>query len=281
VRVTVLGAGTLLPHDVCRSPGHLVETGDVRLLLDCGSGVVHGFQRWGLDWATLTHVAISHYHTDHFGDLPALLWALRHGVSGGRTLPLNLLGPAGLHDRLEGLATAYGDYILEPGFPLHIQELGARSRFEDPQGRFTLFTHPTPHTEESVAYRVETAVGRMGYTGDTGPAPELGAFMAGADLLVSECAFPVPGNPGAHLDPTTVAEIARGADPRLLILTHLYPEVDRGELPGRIRDLGFPGEVVVGRDGLRVQWHPAGTPDSPEGWTPPALRIHALSPARE
>lgn len=281
MRVTVLGAGTLLPDDDHRSAGHLVEGDGFSLLLDCGSGVLHGFQRWGLDWSALTHVAISHYHTDHFGDLPALLWALRYGIEGGRELPLTVLGPKGLSDRLEGLARAYGEYVLDPGFPLLVRELPDRGRWEDAGRRFSLHTHPTPHTDESVAYRIETGSGRLGYTGDTGPAPELGAFMAGSDLLVAECAFPSQDFPGAHLDPVSVAEIACAADPQLLVLTHLYPQVDRTGLPGLVRSLGFAGEVLVGRDGLQIQWHSGGTPDSPEGSNVPALHIHVLPPSRE
>lgn len=281
MRVTILGSGTLLPDDLHRSAGHLVEADGAGLLLDCGSGVLHGFDRWALDWRTLSHVAISHYHTDHFGDLPALLWALRHGVPGGRSDPLYLLGPEGLSDRLDGLARAYGEYILDPGFPLKVRELAPESRWEDPLGRVVLRSHPTPHTAESVAYRVETAAGSLGYTGDTGPTAELGAFMAGVDLLISECAFPTRVDQGGHLDPTSVAEIVREADPGLVILTHLYPEVDGAELPRRLGDLGFLGQVLVGRDGLRVQWPLIGTPDYPAGSTAPALRIHELSPSRE
>ncbi|TVR64442.1 MAG: ribonuclease Z [Gemmatimonadales bacterium] len=281
VRVTILGAGTLLPDDDHRSAGHLVEGEGFSLLLDCGSGVVHGFSRWGLDWSALTHVTISHYHTDHFGDLPALLWALRHGIQGGRKSPLTLLGPRGLGRRLEGLVGAFGEYILDPGFPLVVKELPERGRWEDPGRRFSLRSHPTPHTDESLAYRIETESGSLGYTGDTGPAPELGTFMAGVDLLVAECAFPSQDFPGMHLDPSAVSEIACAADPAVLVLTHLYPQVDRAGLPELVRSLGFPGKTLVARDGLRLEWASGGTPNSPEGSTLPALLTYELPSSRE
>lgn len=126
VRVGIIGSGDLLPDDAHRSYGHWVsavaargaeadvgaEAGaeGVRLLLDCGSGTLHGMGRDGLPWRELTHVVISHFHADHIGDLAPVLWALRWGARGEdgipRGLPLRFLGPVGLQGRMEGLAAA-------------------------------------------------------------------------------------------------------------------------------------------------------------------------------
>lgn len=259
--VTILGSGTLLPDDACRSAAHLVEDGAFRLLLDCGSGTVHGMPKHGVRWQELTHVALTHFHTDHIGDLPALLWALKYGVPGGRREALTLVGPAGLLRRLEAMAEAFGEFILDPGFPVEVVELEAGARWTDRGRDLELSTHATVHTTESLAYRIRGPSGQVGYTGDTGPHAPLGSFFRGVDVLVSECALPDDDAMEIHLTPRSVTALASAARPDLLILTHLYPGVEPGPLPDLVRALGYTGDVRVGRDGMRLSVPPEPRPD--------------------
>ena len=88
MRLTILGSGTLLPDPLHQSPAHFLEFGDVRLLLDCSSGVLHGMARERLWWRGLSHLLVTHFHTDHVGDLAPILFALEHGVHPQREEPL-------------------------------------------------------------------------------------------------------------------------------------------------------------------------------------------------
>jgi ribonuclease BN (tRNA processing enzyme) len=101
------------------------------------------------------------------------------GVRPAREEPLVILGPHGLGEHLDALERAHGAYVRDPGFPVERVELAPGERRADPAGRFTLAAHATPHTAASLAYRVETEAGTVGYTGDTGPSEELGRFFAG------------------------------------------------------------------------------------------------------
>ncbi len=253
MRITVIGSGTLAPSPDRASPCHLVEHDDLALLLDAGPGAVHGLARRGKPWWALTHVVFSHYHTDHFADLPHLLFALRHAPPTPRHLPLRILGPPGLRDRVEALRAAHGEFIVRPGFPVALHEVGP-----DPVpvgGRAVLRFVPTPHTGHSLAVRLDArcpATGGVlsaGYTGDTGPDPALGEFFAGVDLLISECAWPDPPPAGGHLTPRTVAELAIRVRPRNLALTHLYPPLDPASAPALVRAAGYDGRVLCPRDG--------------------------------
>jgi ribonuclease BN (tRNA processing enzyme) len=280
VRVTILGSGVLLPDDSRRSAAHLVEGSDFSLLMDCGSGALHGMDRFQRPWRGLTHLAITHFHTDHFGDLAPLLWALRHGIPDGRVEPLVLLGPPGFPRILHALAAAHGDFVLAPGFPLEVVELDRNGTWNDPLGRFALRTHPARHTPEAVALRVEIQGDAsvqgpvegpgdgpgeghgglsIGYTGDTGPDLALGEFFQGVDLLVAECAVADPTELEIHLSPRSAAALARLAGPGLLVLTHLYPEVDPDRLPDLLAREGYTGRVLTGRDGLTLEVGPGRT----------------------
>ena len=93
--LTVLGSGTLVPDHRRHSPAFLLSEGNARLLLDCGSGILDGMDRYGVAWSKLTHIALSHFHTDHIGGLAPLMFALSHGVVPARTTPLSIVGPPG------------------------------------------------------------------------------------------------------------------------------------------------------------------------------------------
>ena len=115
----------------------------------------------------------------------------------------------------------------------------------------------TPHTDESVAYRVRGDWGVVGYTGDTGPSAEVARFLAGCDVLVAECALTDPPTMERHLSPALVAELAGVAGPELLVLTHVYPDQSPEEAAMRVSER-YGGRVVAARDGMRIVLGPAG-----------------------
>lgn len=250
-RLTVLGSGTLLPDDDRRSAAHLLEAGGRAFLLDCGSGTVHGLDRHGVAWGELDGVVLSHYHTDHIGDLAPLLFALKHGVRPPRTEPFTLAGPPGLREVLDGMERAFGDHVRDPGFELEVRELGRSGCLEPAEG-LSLRLQPTPHTERSVAQRWEGDGWSVAYSGDTGPDPGLEAFFAGADLLVCECGVDDDSKVETHLSPRELAALARRTEPALLITTHVYPPLVPERIPEMLRDAGYRGRVVAGADGLAV-----------------------------
>ena len=251
MRLTVVGSGTLWPDGERGSAAHFVESGNHRVLLDCGSGALHGMARLGLDWQAISHIAITHFHTDHVGDLPALFWAYRVGLSDRRDERLVILGPPGIKRFMRRLARAFGQYIVEPRFPLEIVELARHDRWNDPDGALEVTTHPTPHTDRSVAYRL-SGEATIGYTGDTGPDPDLGTFFAGVDALITECAQVDPPAMDTHMSPTTIARLGQAAQPGVIVTTHFYPPAEPDDIPDSIRAAGWPGTVLAGHDGLSI-----------------------------
>ncbi len=263
--LTIVGSGTLIPNANRGSAAHHLQTDGASLLMDCGSGTLHGLAAHGVEWESLTHVAISHFHTDHVGDLAALLWAFKHGTAVPRTTPLTLLGPRGFRTLLEGLADALGQHVLDPGFDVTVLELDEDGVFAAPGGAFTLRCFPTPHSDESVALAVAGPWGSLGYTGDTGPSSEVARFLSGSGVLVAECTLADPPPRAGHLSPHAVAEMASVVRPDLLVVTHVFPPQTPSEAVEKVSER-YAGRVVAAVDGLRVRIESGHvTVDLPEG----------------
>lgn len=247
VRLTTVGTGTAAPSPTRVQSGHVVEAATVRLLLDCGSGIAHRLAALEMDWQSLTHVAISHFHADHTLDLPTLLFAWRYGTLPPRTAPLTIVGPAGLEALLNALAAAYGDDLLDLGYPVIVHEIndGEEISLGDD---VTLGARTVPHTDASVAYSVEQARRRIVYTGDTGVDDTLGEWASGCDVLLCECSLPDEMAIPTHLTPRQCGALARLATPALLALTHFYPPVERIDIRAQVAEQ-FGGPVALTVDG--------------------------------
>jgi len=249
ITLVTVGTGTVAPSARRGSPAHWVETDGVRLLMDCGAGICHRLELMRLPWFTITHIGLTHFHPDHFGELPALLFAMKYGAREPRRAPLTLLGPAGLRERLTRLAAAFGDWVTEPGWPLSVVELTPGAPVEL-GAAVTLDTFHTPHTDESLAFAVTTPAGRLVYTGDTGPSDPLADWARGCDLLLAECSLPDADAIPIHLSPTSAGALAERAQAKRLVLTHLYPPAEEVDAAG-VAGSAFGGPVQVAQDGSR------------------------------
>ena len=247
--LTVVGSGTLLPDGGRGSASFHVQAGDHSLLVDAGPGTHHGLPRVGVPWRSIDTVALSHFHPDHIVDVPALLAAFRFE---GLEAPLTLVGPVGLSDLLERMAALHGPWILEPSRPLTVVELEEEERWSPDDGELSLEVVSTPHTEESVAFRVEGRGWSVGYTGDTGPSPGLHDFLGRCTVLVAECSLEDPPEMDTHLSPSSVADLASAARPGLLVVSHVYPPLRPREAVEAIAER-YDGRVLAARDGLAVR----------------------------
>jgi ribonuclease BN (tRNA processing enzyme) len=227
-----------------------VECDRERILMDCGSGTVRTLARFGRAWQRVTRVLLSHFHTDHVADLAPLLFALKHGLNAPRSAPLTILGPGGLLDHIEALSHAHGEFLRDPGFPVEFVELSPGDRWSTPGGTCRIETFPTIHTAASLAYKLVTPAGVLGYTGDTGPDPSLGRFLSGCDVLIAECSLPDGSGMSLHLTPSSLGEIAGVAGAGLLVTVHAYPPLDPEKVPDLLRSSGYGGKVLAGKDGL-------------------------------
>jgi len=260
IRYTLVGSGTCIP-DAERGPAaHHFLCGDLSVLCDLGSGTLRRMDGIGIPFGEIDVVAVTHRHQDHVADLLPLLFALRHTPGLDRRLPLTLVGYEGLRSDLEGLARVYGDWVLEPGFPLAVVEaVDTPVELEREHGAVEIEARSVVHTPEAVGYRLTLRAGGRdvvaAYTGDTEECPQAVDLARDADLLIAECSVAdgmrVPG----HLAPRAVGRIASEAAVSQLVVTHFYPSVlslGWAEVDRRIRE-AYVGPLEMGGDGLEME----------------------------
>ena len=252
MKLTTIGTGTAAPHPTRVSAAHLVESGAVRLLLDCGSGAVHRMAALGVSWPSITHVAITHFHAAHIADLPLLIMGWRWGQLPPRSEPVTLIGPVGTGALFERMAGVYGGWMLAPGFPLTVREI-APDEVLRLGASVSLRAQPVPHTAESVAYSVRDGDRQLVYTGDTGVSESLGAWAADCDLLLAECSLPDAMALREHLTPRQAGQLATQASARRLVLTHFYPPVETVDIHGQVAEC-YTGPTVLATDGWSIEF---------------------------
>ncbi|HKG22418.1 MAG TPA: MBL fold metallo-hydrolase [Blastocatellia bacterium] len=250
MKLTILGSGTVVPDGARNSSGYFIESGELRLMLDCGAGTLHALDRYGLPWREMSHLFISHFHVDHAGELASLFFAFKHALSDERAAPFTLIGAPSLDRVTGGLKQAFGENLFTPKFPVEVRNVSPGDRIELAPNSY-LSVAKTPHTEESLAVKVESEGRAVCYTGDTDYDEELAEFFLGADLLVSECSFREKKEGVPHLSIRDVARLAARANVSRLLVTHFYFDVDEEELEAELKK-GFSGQVIIGRDGLGV-----------------------------
>lgn len=254
MRLIVLGSGTSVPHSQRASAAFWLESDGGSMLLDCSADATHRMAQENLDWPNLDAIWISHLHLDHCGGLASLLFALKHSPQTVRRhKPLRVFSCSGVERLLKAIDESNDYGLFKQPFPLEVREFAA------PDSGFTPFegirgqVFKTPHTRESLAMRLTNSENKsVVYSADTGVSAELAMFAHGADLFVLECSFYENKPVQTHLNLADAMRIAQMAEPRRLLLTHLYPEWDSIDLEAKALEL-WQGETIAAHDGLRIE----------------------------
>lgn len=275
-RVVLLGTGTPNADPERSGPATAIVAGDRSYLFDFGPGVVRRaaaaaakFKIPALEAKNLRIAFVTHLHSDHTAGYPDLI--LTPAVL-ERDAPLEVFGPPGLKSMTSHILAAYkqdldirfhgGEPSKPSGYVVHVHEIkpgGVVYRDEF----ITVEAFQVKHGawREALGYRITgVADGRtIVISGDTAPAESIVAECHGCDVLVHEV-YSQAGflkrpqewqryHARYHTSTVELAELARRAKPKLLLLTHeLIWSSNPAAMVNEIRAAGYEGKLAFGND---------------------------------
>jgi ribonuclease Z len=255
--VVFAGTGSPLPSAARAQNATAVLAGGRIFIVDAGTGSFESLQRTGAPGDRVAAIFLTHFHSDHIGDLGEIdlgSWV------GGRPAPLAVYGPSGVEAVVEGVNAAHaqdrlyrtahhGKGVAEP----RTKGLAALP-FAQPGIVYnedglvvTAFSVAHEPVTAAVGYRFDYKGRSVVISGDTAYSTSLVAAAKGADLLAHEAqanamvakigvAAGAAGNvrfqkimsdiPSYHTSPADAARAATEAGVRALVLTHLTPAPD-------------------------------------------------------
>ncbi|HEY7766937.1 MBL fold metallo-hydrolase [Longimicrobium sp.] len=246
--VHLLGTGAAV-SDPSRTTTMLAfESQGRSVVVDCGGDVVQRLLAAGIDPAGIEAMIVTHEHPDHVSGFPLFMekiWLL------GRRDPIPVYGirPAIDQARRSWEAFHTGGWKGVPDIVWHevAHEAGAPVLANE---RWRITAAPGIHGVPVVGLRVEDARGPgvAAYSCDTAKSDDIIELSRGADVLVHEA---TGTEQSGHSTNEQAAEVAREAGAGRLVLVHLPPGVEDGQLAAARTIFSH---VEFGTDGARYDF---------------------------
>ncbi|WP_449432167.1 MBL fold metallo-hydrolase [Pseudomonas putida] len=281
VRLVLLGTKggpSMLATEKLPQSTALVVDDDV-YLLDAGYGASLRLVQAKLPLAKLKGVFITHLHSDHIVDYPAVL--MNSWASGLKT-PVAVFGPPGTSEMTrhvwETFAVDIGLRIKDEGKPdprplVTAHDIDQGVVFDD--GRLKVSALRVPHPPfadgQAFAYKFEVGGKTIVLSGDLTYFPPMADFSRNADVLINEVVHVQAverlaariGNGKTlakaiishHVTADNVGRIADAAHVKTLVLSHFVPADDPSITDADWRaavGTTFKGPVIVGHDGMEI-----------------------------
>ncbi|MDN6859203.1 MBL fold metallo-hydrolase [Pseudomonas sp. CAN2814] len=291
IRVILCGTGTPQVNAPRGQACTLVAAGGQLFLFDAGENAMRNIEDNHVPLPALNRVFITHWHSDHFNGLGALI---NHTWINGRKTPFEVYGPRGVEQVVKGLAMAYAEDVefrhlhalpaisTELAYAqAHVVEMAddAESMRVFEQDGVTIDAFRVDHrpVDPAFGYVLRYNGKKVFISGDTRVTERYFGALQDADLVVHEAinghlirmgaaALQRTGQTAAaaqavrvldyHADTLGLARLAEKAKVRHLVLTHLIPSptnfVSR-QLFLRGMQERFSGELTLGEDAMEIR----------------------------
>lgn len=279
IQLTLLGTkgGPSLPSTERLPQSSLLQIGQQHFLIDAGYGASLRLVHNGIPLTSISKIFITHLHSDHVADYPALL--LNAWASGLKS-PIRVYGPPGTEAMTQGVWQTFARdinlRISNEGKPdirklVEVSEVVKQGQILQEPGlsvSVLYVPHPPFPTGEALAYRFDINGKSIVFSGDTAYFPKLAEFAHGADVLVSEAVYVKDvarlaeriGNGSRlaeaiishHTPIEQVGQIAEAAKVKKLVISHLVPITTPDEVWLRAAEKYYSGSIIIGRDNMKI-----------------------------
>ena len=187
------------------NPASLLDVGGKKYLIDCGIGTARRLAEAGVASTEIGVVFITHLHPDHTMGLAALLADRKfHAGNNPSLASLQVYGPAGtaklVRTAVQYVETGFSTFAVQgvgnrrtapyfgaqDVFPPKVYIDDSISVTAHENTHYALMESPDDSDYVSLSYRIDSHVGTIVFSGDTGPDESLAEFGSGADAFVAE-----------------------------------------------------------------------------------------------
>jgi ribonuclease Z len=255
-QVILLGTGSVIPNPRRTATSHLLLTAEERVLVDCGPGSAHRMAESGFLPKDLSRILITHLHADHCSELPSI--ALSAFLQ-GRETALPVYGPKGTEAHVNLLFNQVFGYIPRllanngKKFEVEVHEVDPGNVLENDQLKIDC-AKVIHGPIFALGYRINTAHGHVGFSGDTAPCEDLIDLVKDVHLLIHECPYPDKHGPHpAHTIPNQLGPIADKTQAKALAMNHFFPMCDSSR-EDMIESVGqsYKGDIIFGEDLMTI-----------------------------
>lgn len=279
--VITLGTGIPIANPERASASTLVVAGSRTILIDTGRNSLIRLVATGRQSVSI--IMFTHFHSDHIAGFGEIM--VSRGLEGVDT-PQTILGPIGTQSLVDDFLKVYsrdtsyriahhGEHWPVNAMKAEVTESEPGIIYDEDGLRITMFDVNHEPIFPAVGYRFDYAGKSIVVSGDTMKSPNLIEAARDCDLLVHEAMnarllnqmLPLlqrtRPRQGAmlkdlmshHTAAIEVAEIARDANVKQVVLTHLVPSIPPNAGAERAFTMGldkvFEGPIHMARDGMK------------------------------
>lgn len=253
MKLTILGSGTYQPELGRNSSAYLIETLRSKICFDFGRGAIERLYQAKGHPNDLEAIFISHWHPDHVSDLLPLLHIILapSGDWPKRKKPLKIFGPRGTIRSIDYFKKATLLDKFDNKDKIKIVEI-KNDLVRGPDWQVN--SYKTFHNAGVAAssYRLKSANKIFAYSGDTAESAGLKNALKDADVALVEAGWPEKKAPKIHLSGSKAGKLAREANVKRLIITHVSPYYLKNFNPQLDAETTFGCPVILAKDLMSV-----------------------------
>jgi ribonuclease Z len=281
IKVTLLGTGAPIPSIERFGPATLVEAGGQKFLFDCGRGTAQRIWQSKISLGEVNSLFLTHLHSDHIVGIPDLwLTGWIPATYGRRSVPLNVWGPTGTREMMDGLVKAYSWDTKtrnkeknkdDNGILVNATDISQGVIYQKDGITITAFiVDHADFIDSALGFRLDYKDRSVVLSGDTRYSENLVQHAKGADVLIHEVAvaneesmrkYPLINQILCfHTSPEEAGKVFEKVKPKLAVYSHIVLLTgDKSIPPPNMEDVllrtrkNYSGPLEAGEDLMAIE----------------------------
>ena len=273
MQLTLLGTGCPSVDYKRFGPSNLISTNNAKVLVDCGSGVTQRLNQIKISSADIDALMLTHLHSDHIVDLYQLIISSWHSY---RVKPWIIYGPKGTKNFINKIMHAWRDERTQrinyearssiQAFNIITKEFKNVGNLKIKDLKITYFEVDHKPVKFAYGFNFFHNKKKLTISGDTKPCENIMKFGQNSDVLLHEVYIDgeiketnkmrtkktLHNVREYHTPSTMVGKVAKIANCKKLVLTHLVPtKFNENNLKKTVK-ADFGKNPIIGHDLLKI-----------------------------